>query len=88
MIINEVDMIIEEVRKIISGIIEVPAEKIKEDASFINEYGMDSLRVLEILANLENKFEIVIDPEKLVSMTNLAEVTKIIEQCLKEKENE
>lgn len=80
--------IAEEVKKIISGILEVPAEIIKEDASFLDDYGMDSLRVLEILANLENKFEIVIDPEKLGSMTNVAEVTKIIEQCLKENENE
>lgn len=80
--------ITEEVKEIISVIIEVPAEEINEEASFLDDYGMDSLRVLEILANLENKFEIVIDPEKLVSMTNVAEVTKIIQQCLDEKENE
>lgn len=80
--------IAEEVKKIISGIIEVPAEEIKEDASFLDEYGMDSLRVLEILANLENKFEIVIDPEELVLMTNASEVTKIIEQCIDAKEND
>jgi 3-oxoacyl-[acyl-carrier-protein] synthase II len=58
-----------EILSIVSAIIQVPEADIQMDASFFNEYGMDSLKALEILAEIENKYKITIDPEKLMEMT-------------------
>lgn len=75
-----------EIKNIVSIIIQVQEEKIDMDASFFDEYGMDSLRALEILAEVENRFHITIDPEKLMNMTNVSEVVRITREYLEEKD--
>ena len=71
-----------EIREIVSNIIQIPPEEIDPKASFFDEYGMDSLRALEILAEIENTYSITIDPEKLLAMTSLEEVIKITQELL------
>lgn len=72
-----------EITGIVSSIIQVAENEIRKEASFFDEYGMDSLRALEILAEIENKYKITIDPEKLAEMTCLQKVISITEECLK-----
>ena len=57
-----------EIREIVAEILQIPAEELDTSASFFDEYGMDSLRALEILAKVENRYNITIDP---VSYTHL-----------------
>ena len=73
-----------EIKSIVSAIIQIPEQDIDMNASFFDDYGMDSLRALEILAEVENRFHITIDPEKLMNMTSVAEVVKITGEYLKE----
>ena len=47
---------------------------------------MDSLRALEILAEVENKYNITIDPDNLMKMTCIDEVVKLTESYLKPHE--
>ena len=42
-----------EIREIVAEILQIPAEELDTSASFFDEYGMDSLRALEILAKVE-----------------------------------
>ena len=72
-----------EITSIVASIIQVEESEIRKEASFFDEYGMDSLRALEILAEIENKYKITIDPEKLAEMTCLQKVINITEECLK-----
>lgn len=74
-----------EIKNIISSIIKIPENDIDINASLFDDYGMDSLRILEILAEVENKYSITIDPEKLMQMTNIAEIVKITQEYLDEK---
>lgn len=71
-----------EILSIVSAIIQVPEADIQMDASFFNEYGMDSLKALEILAEIENKYKITIDPEKLMEMTCVSKIVNITRECL------
>ena len=75
-----------EIKEIVSSIIQIPEEEIDMNASFFDDYGMDSLRALEILAEIENKYNITIDPEKLMDMTSVAEVIKITQKYINEKD--
>lgn len=72
-----------EITSIVSSIIQVEESEIRMEASFFDDYGMDSLRALEILAEIENKYSIMIDPEMLMEMTCLEKVIDITRECLK-----
>lgn len=71
-----------EIIRLIAKIIQVPEQNINVQASFFDDYGMDSLRALEILAEVENKYHITIDPEKLMEMTSAEAVIKITREYL------
>ena len=75
----------EELRDIVCEIIETEPEALLPDALFYEDLGMDSLRALEILAVIENRYSITIDPEMLTQMTSLNKVVEITEQCLERK---
>lgn len=72
----------EGVKEIISEIVGVPEEELDTKASFQEFYGLDSLRALEILAAVENKFNIVIDPSKLAEMENIDNVVRITKEYI------
>ena len=74
-----------EIKEIVSVIIQVPEEEIDITASFADAYGMDSLRALEILAEIENKYKITIDPDNLMEMTNVSAIIKITQEYLDKK---
>ena len=75
----------EELRDIVCEIIETEPEALLPDALFYEDLGMDSLRALEILAVIENRYSITIDPEMLTQMTSLNKVVEITEQCLERR---
>ncbi|WP_027627666.1 acyl carrier protein [Ruminiclostridium cellobioparum] len=67
----------QEIKGLVSEIVGVSAEELLPDASFMDDLGMDSLRALEILAAIENKYGITIEPERLQEMTTLNNVIKV-----------
>lgn len=69
-----------DVREIVSEIVGVSQENLDPDASFMDDLGLDSLRALEILAAVENKFQITINPDRLQEMTTLNNVIAITKQ--------
>ena len=77
-----------EIKQIVSQIIQIPADELDSDAMFYDDYGMDSLRALEVLAEVENKYKITVDPDKLMEMTSINEVIKITREYLDKKNEE
>ena len=71
-----------EIREIVAEILQIPAEELDTSASFFDEYGMDSLRALEILAKVENRYNKNHDPDNLAKMTCIDEVIHLTEDCL------
>jgi acyl carrier protein len=64
----------EEVKKLVADITEVPLEKLKPDADFFNDLGIDSLKAIEIVAAFEKKFRIIIPEEDIPRIRNLMQV--------------
>lgn len=71
-----------EVKNIISEITEVPADKLKEEATFTEDLGIDSMMALEIIASLEKKYRVVIPEEDIPKVRSLKDVYELLENLL------
>jgi acyl carrier protein len=74
-----------DLRKLISEIVEIEPEKITNDASFVEDLGMDSMMALEILASVEKKYLIKIPEEYLTKVSSLSALIEITQKFMKEK---
>lgn len=54
-----------EIRRIISDVFELPEEAIQEDVNFYTTYNIDSLRLIEIVVELEKRLSLHIPPPEL-----------------------
>jgi len=64
----------EEVRNLVSDIIEVSPEKLTLDADFIDDLSVDSLKAIEIVAAFEKKYKIVIPEEDIPKIRSLGKI--------------
>lgn len=71
-----------EIRKLIAKIIETDPQKITPDAHFVEDLGSDSMMALEIMAALEKKFGVTIPEDQMVKISNLSQVTKLVNSLL------
>jgi acyl carrier protein len=60
---KNIDELKEEIKKMISEIIEIPEDKLAEDAELFRDLGADSLKAIEIVAAFEKKYHVII-PER------------------------
>lgn len=70
----------QELRELISKIVEIEPQKITLDANFVADLGMDSMMALEILAAIEKKYKVQIPEEKLGKLQNLTEAIKLTKE--------
>ena len=69
----------EELREIIADVMNIDEKEIKEDSSFENDLGADSLDVFQIIMGIEDAFDIEIDndeAEKIVTVGDAVEQIK------------
>lgn len=72
----------QEILDIVANVLQLPAEEIDPAGRFFEDYGVDSLRALEILAEVENAYHITLDPENLMKMTCVNEVVRLTKEAL------
>ncbi len=70
----------ERVKKIVVEHLGVEAEKVTENASFIDDLGADSLDTVELVMALEEEFGIEIPDEDAEKMTNVGEAVRYVEE--------
>ena len=71
----------EEIREMVSEILDVPVEKLTVDVNFFKDLNVDSLKAIEIVAAFEKKYRIIVPEEEIPKITNirkLVEYTKSI----------
>ena len=69
----------EKLAKIIAGVLNVDANEITLDTTFVDELGADSLDVFQIIMGIEEEFDIEIpneEAEKIVSVGDAVEAIK------------
>ena len=76
-------MIFETVRDIIATQLGMDANKIMPESDIINDLGLDSLDIVELVMTLEEKWNIVADDEDIKTLKTVADVVKYIENNAK-----
>jgi acyl carrier protein len=69
---------LEELREITAEVLELDPEELTDTADFVEVFGADSLRAIEILARIEKKYRIDIPQSELPAMQNLLAVYEIV----------
>jgi acyl carrier protein len=77
------DAVKKDVKKLVGEIAEVPAAKLKDNASFYDDLGVDSIKALEIVASIEKKFKVRIPESKIPTIHSLQDVYDILEKLIK-----
>jgi acyl carrier protein len=72
------------VKEIISQQLDVDTTQIKEDASFIDDLGADSLAIVELVLAFEEQFEIDIPDEDTEKIRTVSDAVKYIEEHAKQ----
>jgi acyl carrier protein len=61
-------------------VMKLPENQIKFDASLAAEYGMDSIRALKLISQVEVEFDIEIERDEARSINSLNDVIKLVER--------
>ena len=72
-------MELEKIKAIIAEVLNIDADSITEDTTFVDDLGADSLDVFQIIMGIEEEFDIEIPQEKaekIVSVGDAAEAIK------------
>ncbi|MBI4699465.1 MAG: acyl carrier protein [Nitrospirae bacterium] len=64
----------EEVKKMVAEIAEIPVAKLKPDADFFKDLGMDSLKAIEIVAAFEKKYKIIIPENEIPDISTVRHI--------------
>jgi acyl carrier protein len=72
-----------EIKKLVADIAEKSPEEIKDDASFYEDLGIDSMMALEIVATIEKKYKIMIPENEIPNIRSLQNVYSLVEGLLK-----
>jgi len=76
------------IRELITEIAEdmdVDEESITDEASFVEDMGLDSMALLEVLATMEKKFGISIPESEFPNITSIDKCTDTVQKYLSEK---
>jgi acyl carrier protein len=77
----------ERVRKIVAEQLGVKEEELKNDASFVDDLGADSLDTVELVMALEEEFETEIPDEKAEQITTVQGAIDYIDSNFKSQED-
>lgn len=75
---------LERVKDILEDYIEVPRDKIRLESAFIDELGLSSLDVVNIVVAFEEEFDIEIPDRMLSKIVTVGDVVKILKETEKE----
>ena len=69
----------DEIRAAISAQLNVPAENITPDTRFVEDLKADSLDLVELVMDLEEKYGVEIPDEQLAEVKTVGQIIEIIE---------
>ncbi len=73
----------EKVKKLIAENLNVDAEKVKPEASFVNDLGADSLETVELIMSLEEEFGLEIKEEDAEKIKTVGDAVAYINKHAK-----
>jgi len=79
------DDLAKEVIHLISRIIKIPEDKINLEANIFNDLGVDSLLGVEIFADLDKKYGLSLDEDKIKNINTLSDIIEMVKGQLAER---
>ena len=71
--------LVEDIKEVVVEQLSVGADEVKEDAKFVEDLGADSLDVVELVMDLEEKFDIEIPDDEAEKIQTVQDVVTYIE---------
>ena len=75
-------MELEKIKKIISEVLNLDVNEIREDSTFVDDLGADSLDVFQIIMGIEEEFDIEISNEEAEDISTVGDVVEKIKNYL------
>lgn len=70
----------EKIKELIAKQLNKPVSEITEDKEVVKDLGADSLDVMEMLMNLEEKFNVTVPEEEAVNIKTVGDILHLIEK--------
>jgi len=80
---KDIETIKQDVRAIVLKVIQISQDRLKDDARFTEDLGVDSMLALEIIAGIEKKYKVIIPEEEIPKIRTLNNVYEILDRVLK-----
>ena len=74
----------EKVREIVADQLGVEADEVKEDSTFVDDLGADSLDIVELIMRFEDEFGVEIPDEKAEKIKTVSDIVHYIDSGAKE----
>lgn len=70
----------EEIINLIASVLEIPEENIQENTNLVNDLGVESLDLVDLVAAFENKYEIEILDKDIKNLQTVKDIILYIEK--------
>lgn len=70
---------LEEIKNLLVESANVDADKVTADASLKEDLGIDSLDAVELVLDIETKFDIKIEDDEISSLVTVGDIIKLVE---------
>ncbi|MFF5986358.1 acyl carrier protein [Prauserella flavalba] len=71
-----------EIKELVCRVLEIEPEKVSDTDLFTDDLGADSMKLIELLANLEIEFDVEIDEDEIERLVNLRGVYDVLSAAL------
>jgi acyl carrier protein len=72
----------DEIRAVVCRVLEVDEDQVGPDDHFVEQLGADSMKLIELLANLEIEFDVEVDPAEFERLVSLDGVYAVLSEAL------
>ena len=73
---------VDEIRAVVCRVLEVDEDQVGPTDHFVDELGADSMKLIELLANLEIEFDVEVDPGEFERLVDLDGVYAVLSEAL------
>jgi acyl carrier protein len=73
---------VDEIRAVVARVLEVDEDQLGQADHFVEQFGADSMKLIELLANLEIEFDVEVDPAEFERLVNLDGVYAVLSEAL------
>jgi acyl carrier protein len=79
----EKNEILTRVKEVVSNVLGIDSDEITDDSNFIFDLGADSMQSVELVAGLEEAFDIEMDQDKALEIQNIGDAVNFIAEYVK-----